>query len=327
MAKVKSIIVEDEVGMLEDVSVEFVSLVGHAANRSPFKIIKGEIEGDEHMKKTIYSILVDKNTTEEKLQEIVKEHNFSIDEKDETALEGYDVYKQIEDDEVDLETKKMAKLDEGIFTVVADLKEDSEKEGIEKEMDYETMEKVADSLFEMMDIVLGTIRQPEADGTSRKEMIMSAVSNFTSYVEATLSTMKAEEVLEDFEIKSEIIKEFIPAEKIDDVEEKEEFDSEEFETRIKEELISTFTEMIESQVGLVKNDFEETKKTLNESLNEQFELYLKKEDSEKEIATVKSEIEDLRNTTKSRNSEIDENVHKKKKETKTKKQHQFVTFV
>jgi hypothetical protein len=320
MAKVKSIITEADIAFMKDVEVEFVSLVGHAANRQPFKIIKGEVKGDNAMPKTIYSVLVSKNITEEKLQEIVAEHNFSVDEKIEDSLEGFDVYNQIEDGEVDLETKKMSALADGVYAIVVDLKEESEKEGLEKEeMEYETLDKVADSLFAMMDIVLGTMRQPEAEGTSRKEMIMTAVNNFTTYVGAVLANTKAEEVLENLEIKSEIMKEFLPEEK---EEEPLEIDPEEFEENIKEELISKFTEMIET----VKAEFEGTKEALNTSLNEQFDLYQKKEDVEKELETVKAEIEAIKNTTKSRNSELDEDV-KKKTKTEIKKKQSFVTFV
>ena len=187
MAKIKSFITEAEIGILSDVDVHFVSLVGHAANRQPFKIIKGEVKGDNTMPKTIYNVLVSKDVTEEKLQELMDEHKFSVDQKDETALEGFDVYSQIEDNEVDLETRKMSALADGVYAVVADLKVESEKEGLEKEeFEYETLDKVADSLFAMMDIVLGTMRQPEAEGTSRKEMILTAVNNFTSYVGAVL---------------------------------------------------------------------------------------------------------------------------------------------
>lgn len=322
MAKVKSIIMEKEMPFLSNVTAEFVSLVGHAANRSPFKIIKGEIEGDKPMSQTIYSVLTKKDITGEKLQEIVDEHKFSIDEKDETALEGFDVYKQIEDDEVDLESRKMAALTEDTYVIVADLKEDSKKEGLEKEeFEYETMEKVADSLFAMMDIVLGTMRQPEADGTSRKEMIVNAVNNFTAYVDATLSNMKSEDILEDFEIKSEIIKEVM---KPEEKEEEPKFD----EVTFKEEMIAKFTEMLEEKFNSVKTELSETKENLNTSLNEQFELYSKKEDVEKNLDAVKAELEDLKNTTKKRNSEMDETVPKNKKTEKAKnKSGVFKTFV
>jgi hypothetical protein len=332
MSKVKSIVTEADIAFMKDVEVEFVSLVGHAANRQPFKIIKGEVKGDKAMpKQTIYSVLVKKGITEEKLQEIVDEHNFSVDEKDETALDGYDVYKQLEDTEVDLDTRKMATLTEDAYVIVADLKEESEKEGLDKsEFEYETMEKVADSLFAMMDIVLGTMRQPEAE--NRKEMIMEAVGNFSNYVEVALSNMKSEEILEDFEIKSEIIKEFIKPEKSleSEKEEQEEFDKEEFEKKIKEDLVAEFTEMLKEQVTLVKTDLSELKETLNTSLNEQFELYTKKEDVEKELGVVKTDLEDLKNTTKKRNSEIDEGDFTKKFKKTDKRETklgQFKTFV
>lgn len=325
MAKIKSIITEAEINFMKDVEVEFVSMVGHAANRQPFKIIKGEVKGDNAMpKQAIYNVLVSKDVTEEALQEIMSEHNFSIKKKVEDALDGFDIYNQIEETEVDLETKKMSALTDGVYAIVADLKEDSKQEGLEKEeMEYETLDKVADSLFAMMDIVLGTMRQPEAEGTSRKEMIMTAVSNFSSYIEAVLANTKAEDVIENLEIKSELIKEFMPKEEEDPIV----FDPEEFETNIKEELISKFTEMIKEQVDLVKSEFDETKQTLNESLNEQFDLYQKKEEIEAEFETVKSELETLKNTTKSRNSELDETKTKKiKTETKNKRQ-SFTTFV
>jgi hypothetical protein len=324
MAKVKSIITEADVAFMTGVDVEFVSLVGHAANRQPFKIIKGEVKGENAMpKQAIYSILVSKDVTEEKLQEIMSEHNFSVEEKVEDALEGYDIYKQIEDDEVDLETKKVAKLDDSAFAIVVDLKEESKTDPIEKEMDYESMEKVADSMFAMMDIVLGTMRQPEAE--NRKEMIMSAVGNFTKYVEAALAEMKAEDVLGEYQIKSELVKEFL--EKEDELI----FDPEEFEENLKEEMLVKFNEMLEEKVKLVKEEVSETenkmKEDLNVSLNEQFELYTKKEDLEKQVEDLKTEIETIKNTAKTRNSEIDEDKKKTKTETVASKRNQFKTFV
>lgn len=321
MAKVKSIITEADVSFMTNTEVEFVSLVGHAANRSPFKIIKGEVKGENTMPKAIYNVLVSKDVTEEKLQELVDEHKFSVDQKDETALEGFDVYSQIEDDEVDLETRKMSALADGVYAVVADLKEESEKEGLKKEeFEYETLDKVADSLFAMMDIVLGTMRQPEAEGTSRKDMIMTAVNNFTSYVGAVLANVKAEDVIDNIEIKSEIIKEFMP-EPVEAVLDTTTDDA------LKEELIAKFTEMLNEQVSLVKSELDETKTALNDSLNEQFEMYQKKEIAEKELETIKAEIEIIKNTPKSRGSELDENVAKKIKTETKKKNQSFVTFV
>lgn len=321
MAKIKSIVTEADVTFMGDVDVEFVSLVGHAANRQPFKVIKGEVKGEHDMsKKAIYSVLVSKDTTEEKLQEIVEAHGLSTEEK--LEIEGYDVYKQISDEEIDFDSRKMTALDEGAYAIVADLKEESEKEGLEKEeFEWETMDKVADSLFSMMDIVLGTLRQPEADGQSRKEMIQSAISNFTNYVTAVLDTAKAEDVLENIEVKSEIIKEAMAPKEETPPEEK--VDVPALIDAAKEELKTDY----EAQIKAITDQFEEMKSTLNANLNEHLEAYIKKEDADKEINAVKEELEDLKNTTKSRNSEVDEVTPPSETKTKTTKKHQFTTFV
>jgi len=321
MAKVKSIITEADVSFMTNTDVHYVSLVGHAANRSPFKIIKGEVRGDKVMRKqAIYNILVKKGIAEEALRELVKEHKFSVDQKDETVLDGYDVYKQIEEDEIDPDTKKMAALTDDVYVIVADLKEESEVKEVEKELEYETIEKVTDSLFAMMDIVLGTLRQPDAE--NRKEMITSAVTNFSNYVDAALSTMKKEDVLEDFEIKSEIIKEYFSKES------EEEIDFDTVAEKMEASLRAKFETLFDEKLTEVKGEISEIKDNLNISLNEQFEMYPKKEDVEKEMATVKTELEDLKNTTKKRNSEVNEEVSKPKNTIKRdSKPGQFKTFV
>lgn len=328
MAKIKSIITEANVVFLQP-EVEYVSLVGHAANRQPFKIIKGEVKGEAMPKQAIHSILVSKDVGEEKLQEIVKEHNFSVETKVEDGLDGYVIYKQLADEDVDFESRKMSALADGVYAIVADLKAESDKEGIEKEeMEYESLEKVADALFAMVDIVLGTMRQPEAEGQSRKEMIMSAVSNFSNYAGAVLATVKAEDVVTGIEIKSQIIDELRPVVKDEVVAEVKEFDSTELEAKIKAELEAKFQEIVEAQINALKAEMAETKENLNVSLNEQFANYQKKEDLEKELTTIKSEIDAIKNTTKSRNSEVDEVVKKNKPAVVEKKtNNKFVTFV
>jgi len=321
MAKVKSIITEGDVTFMADPTIEFVSLVSHAANRQPFKVIKGEVKGENEMaKQAIYSVLVSKDVTEEKLQEITEAHGISTEQKVEDELEGYDVYKQVADEEVDLETRKMAKLEDGAYVIVADLKEYSEKDGIEKEeMDWQTMDKVADALFSMVDVVLGTIRQPEADGASRKAMIQSAITNFNTYANSVLDTVKAEDVLEELEINSEVIKEYFEKNEEGD----EPVDVNALIEAAKEELKADF----EAKIKEVSDGFEKTKEDLNTSLNQHLDEYQKKEDADKAVAEVKEELESLKNTTKSRKSEIDEGTPvATKTEPKTKK-HQFITFV
>ena len=328
MAKIKSFITEAEVGIMSNPEIEFVSLVGHAANRQPFKIIKGEIKGGNEMPKTIYNVLVSKDVSEDRLQEIASEHSFSVDEKLEDAVEGFDVYSQIEDGEVDLETRKMTQIEDGIYAVVADLKEESEAEAIEKEMEYESLDGVADATFAMADIVLGVLRQPEADDMNRKEMIMSAISNFSNYAGAVLSTAKAEDVLAEINIKSEIIKEqFAQEALIDEAEEnlKSEIISD-VDALIEEKTEAKFAAIMAKAVEGFNEKLEALKSDLNLSLNSQFELVSKKEDVEKTVAELKTEIETVKNTPKPRNSEINETKNKAKLETKKKNQ-SFVTFV
>jgi hypothetical protein len=320
MAKVKSIITEADVSFMTNPEIHFVSLVGHAANRQPFKIIKGQIKGDDNMpKKTIFSVLVPKTTTEEKLQEIVSEHKFSVEEKDETSLSGYDVYIQAKDEDIDPDSKKIAKLEDDVFIVVADLKEDSEKEGTEKdEFNWETYDTIADSLFAMCDIVLGSLRQPEADGTSRKDIIFAAISNFTKHAEAFLSTMKAEDVVENIEVKSEIIKSLLA--------EKEEVVPEVPEVNEDIQKATEEIEILKKQLEDIKNLFEETKETLNKNINECLEAYTKKEDVDVTVAEIKDSIEQIKTSTFSRKSDIDEKKPPVIKQ-ENKKRNTFVTFV
>lgn len=329
MAKIKSFITEADIGILSNTEVHFVSLVGHAANRQPFKIIKGEIKGGNDMPKTIYNVLVSKDVTEERLQEIASEHNFSVDEKVEDAVEGFDVYCQIEDGEVDLETRKMAQIEDGIYAVVADLKDESQADVMEKEMEYETVDKIADSLFSMMDIVLGTLRQPEADTMNRKEMIMSAISNFSNYAGVVLSNTKSEDVLTTLDVKSEILNEYFSSEDI--IEEAElDLKSEiisDVELLVDEKLHSEFTKIMKKANDEWAEKLEALKSDLNLSLNSQFELVSKKEDVEKTVAEIKTDIETIKNTAKSRNSERTETIHKPTKTEIRKNTNSFITFV
>ena len=316
MAKVKSFTHEAEITVLSGTDIHFVSLVGHAANRQPFKIIKGEVKGEDTMaKKAICSFLVPKEITDEKLEEIVKEHDFILDEKDEDSLKGFIVYKQPTTEICDLDTKTLAELSEGTYAIIADLKEESEK-AIEKEMDSLTAVSVVDSLFAMNDIVLGTLRQPEADGVSRKEMIMSAISNFTKYADMVLTDMKSDDVIEEKE--EEIIE--------DEVAQKEEFDTQAFE----DSIIQKLTEMVESKLTSVKEEIDNSEKDfrnlLNENLNQQFENYVKKEEVDPKFESIKSEIESIRNTSKQRLSDIGESVSKPIG-TPQKKLNKYVTFV
>ena len=327
MAKVKSIIRENDVTFMTQPEIDFVSLVGHAANQQPFKIMKGQVKGEENMNKVIYSILVPKNIGEEKLTELGE--SYSFEEKDEQSLEGFDVYKQVADEDVDLENKDLAVVDKdaGIYGIVAEKKEESKVETVDKEsMEWATIDTVLDAMFSMEDIVLGVLRQPEAEIGQRKEMITNAISNFTSHVSAVLSQTKSEDVisLEDVELKGENVKELRTVKQEEpevDIEEK----LEALKTTVFEKIDEKAEEKSQAKIDEFKTEFETMKKELNDNLNAELDKLASKESLETEIKSVKDEVEAIKNTPKSRKSEIDEHADAVKQKSQRKRDG-YITF-
>jgi 2-hydroxychromene-2-carboxylate isomerase len=316
MAKVKSIIKEGEVVFMTDPDIEFVSLVGHAANQQPFKIIKGQVKGDNNMRKVIHSVLIPKDISEEKMQELSE--TYKLEEKGE-GLDGFDVYGQVNDEEIELETKSVAVIDKeaGVYGIVADLKEESEEEPIEKEVDYATMDNLADAAFAMMDIIFGTLRQPESTDKQRKTMVLNAVENFRKYAEAVLSNAKAEDVATKFEIQGETLKELFAPEPVEPEEDKLE--------ELKTEIETKADEKAKEKIEEFRTEYEEMKTQLNDKLNEELGKFALKEEVETEIKGVRDELENIKNTTTKRKSEIDEHGEPVKKKAAPKR-NGYITF-
>lgn len=328
MAKVKSLIMEGEVTLMKDLDIEFVSLVDHAANQQPFKIIKGQVKGDKNMNKVIHSILVPKNIGEEKLSEL--KETYSVDEKAEDSLEEFDVYKQVKDEDVDLETKALAAVDKesNIYCIVADKQEESKVEPTEKEVDYATMDSLGDAAMAMLDVVFGTLRQPEGTPAQRRNTVLSAVDNFRKYSEAVLSNSKSEDVIsmENIEVKGENLKELMTSEPAEP-------DTNDFSEKIdelKNTLISKLEEKTDeksqAKIDEFKQEFETMKTQLNDSLNEKFESLASKEDVDGKFSELKTEIDEIKNTSNRRKSEIDEHVEPEEKKSQRKKSG-YITFV
>lgn len=325
MNSVKGVLIEDEVVFMTNPNIEFVSLVKHAANRKPFRIIKGQVKGESNMNKVIHSLLVSKDIGDDKLKELAD--TYSLETKDEEALEGFDVYKQVDDEEIQAETKSVAAVEDGVYAVVADLAEESEVEPTEKQFDYATMDDLADAAFAMMDIVFGTMRQPEATDKQRKTQILGAVDNFKKYAEAVLTNAKAEDVAtkleprEDLEVIKELFKPKEPEEDTKGVEEK----LDELFNSMVEKIESKSEEKVQAKIDEFKQEYQEMKDSLNQKLNEELEKFAHKEEVDKEIKDLKGELENLKNTPTQRKSEIEET---KEKETKveTRPQRQFTTF-
>lgn len=283
------------------------------------------------MNKVIYSILVPKSIEEEKLAEL--KETYSIDEKIEDSLEEFDVYKQVKDEEVDLETKSLAAVDKenNIYCIVVDKNEESEIAPIEKEVDYATMDNLGDAAMAMLDIVFGTLRQPEGTPAQRRNTVLSAVDNFRKYSEAVLSNSKSEDVLsmENMEVKGENLKELMTVKSEEPSEPETPDFTEKFnelENTILSKLEEKADEKSQTKIDEFKVEFETMKTQLNDSLNEKFEILASKEDVESKISELKAEIDEIKNTSKRRKSEIDEHVDPKEKKTQRKK-NGYITFV
>lgn len=331
MAKIKSFITEAEVSVMTEPDISFVSLVRHAANQQPFKIMKGQVKGEKSMNKVIHSILVPKDADESTLKEL--ESDYSFEEKDETSLEGFNIYKQVKDEEIDLESKGMALVDKekGIYSIIANKTEKSEAKTIEKEaISWANKDSIFDSMFAMEDIIFGVLAQPEAEAGERKAMINSALANFGKHLEVVLSTMKSEDVvsIENIEVKGEF------AEKLRAV--KQEISEEAIEKKINDKIIEvlatvddTVAKKTQAMIdNFIETSFKEMKEKLNENLNAELEKMANKEAITSEIETIKNEVEIIKNTPKSRKSEIDEEVSSTKKSNVSKSNHnKYITFV
>jgi len=328
MSKVHSFLIEDDIVLLKDAEIDFVSLVSHAANQQPFKIIKGQVKGDKQMNKVIYSLLVPKNIGDEKLEELSKE--YSLEEKDEESLEDHVIYKQVKDEEVDGETKKLAVVDKEskVYCIVAEKVEESKVEPTEKELDYATMDSLGDAAMAMLDITFGTLRQPESSTAQRRNAVLSAIDNFRKYAEVVLSNSKTEDVidLKSIEVKGENITELFT---IVEPKKEENLEEDKFEA-FKETIISLVDEKAKAEaanaVDEFKTGFEAMKDELNTNLNSQFEDVALKSELEAQLKEIKDEIEKLKGLTHKRNSEIDEGSPEDKKTKTIKTKREFVTF-
>lgn len=218
-AKVISTIIEDEVIFLKEADVEFVSLVKHGANRTPFKILKSEKdEGGNVMSKVVIAVLIPKSLSEDEVKEQLNEYR----DDEVKEFDTYKSYIQVSDEAIDLNTREVVLFngDKQVFGVVASLKaegkgEEGEKtakkketggkaEGekgkvapkvVEKEaLDYATMDSLYEELYAMADICSGAMRQTNIEPAARRKTILAAIDNFRSFAEMLLKSLKDEEV-------------------------------------------------------------------------------------------------------------------------------------
>ena len=205
--KIVSEVKEADVTFLTDADVQFVSLVRHGANRSPFKVIKEEKEGgDGKMTMVIQSILVPKNSSLEDLAK-KKDCAWAVEAKTDSkeTFDTYDKYVQIEEDGFVQNSLQLTKLDgNGTFAMVGSLKDGKSKEVLtipEQKMDIpispmDTAIAEADGpafvltfrdmfdkeLHGFLDVVQGTMNQSKVDTKKRKASVMSALTAFGNFL-------------------------------------------------------------------------------------------------------------------------------------------------
>jgi hypothetical protein len=322
----KKIIYEDEITWLENSDAAFVSLVDRGAIQDGFRILKNYKGEDQDMSKTIYKVLAPVDCEQEKLETIKEEYQLNLEEKNSEELEGFDTYKQAEDEAVNLEEKELVSLDKAanIYAIVAPQVQEDATKTLKAELDYETMDTLVESVFATMDVIMGTLRVPEATKASRRNTIVSALENLKKHVEATLKHVKEDDIidLENIEVKGENLEPLfyqVTTEKDADLEkqERQEEVANEVEKRMKEahdvleQTLDTFKEKV---AGMVEEKAEEKfsamKTSLNDELVEKLEALTEKEEFEAKVKELADGIEELKNTTKQRKSEVDEEVVK-----------------
>jgi uncharacterized protein YoxC len=226
MPKVISTIIEDQVTFLTDVNVEYVSLVRHGANRTPFRILKND-KGGSTMEKVVTAVLIPKSLSEEAAAGHL--NGYRSDE-----VKEYDTYKsfiQVDQETIDPDTAEVVFIDKkaGVLGVVASLVTEKEEGGdtlkakevegkeatedlngeevadakseadpvvIEKDaLDYATMDELYMELYAMADIVGGSLRQSQIDPNSRKTTVLSAIDNFRTFASMVLDNAKSDDAV------------------------------------------------------------------------------------------------------------------------------------
>lgn len=225
MPKVISTVIEDQVTFLTDVNVEYVSLVRHGANRTPFRILKND-KGGSTMEKVVTAVLIPKSLSEEAAAGHLD--GYRTDE-----MKEYDTYKsfiQVDQESIDPETAEVIFIDKkaGVMGVVASLvtdkdegestqdpkevegkdqteeaaekgdeevKSETDPKVVEKEsLDYATMDELYMELYAMADIVGGALRQSQVEPMSRKNTVLSAIDNFRTFASMVLDNAKSDDV-------------------------------------------------------------------------------------------------------------------------------------
>ncbi len=225
-AKIVTEEVEKEVTMMTQPEAHFVSLVKHAANRMPFRVIKSQKGGESNsMSFVVQSILVPKEMAGPKGSELEKlvgvKGNEWLAEANVAKAEQHEDYVklvQVPAAKMDAESVQMVKLPGGAIALVgktaagvdaskmltvnkSQIPQSTTREPMSVEGDAPYVEPAyvslgptfGDLLYDetdhMMDIIFGTLRQSASDLPTMKKTILGAVDSFRQFLVIALDQL------------------------------------------------------------------------------------------------------------------------------------------
>jgi hypothetical protein len=212
---------EKQIAFLEDVDVEFVSLVRHGANQMPFRIIKEEKGGGMKDMMIVQRVLVAKHVDLKGVSRLEGAEWLADANLEKAADKGaYHVAEQADLDLFDQTTLKMVKVhDDGVWALVGAVKEGTDTKNmlalgaehtkVAKEMQSPPMDAAIPmpaamqtavsfrelffrELDSMLDVVVGTLNQSAGDTAKRKTVVLSAVDSFRSFLSIGLDALGGE---------------------------------------------------------------------------------------------------------------------------------------
>jgi len=196
---------EADVTFLSDAELNFVSLVRHGANRSPFRVIKKEKGGAKQM--VVQSILIPKDVSLEELSKVEGcEWVVEAKEDKKEEFDTYDKYIQIDEKKFDRSTLQLKKLDsKGTFAMVGSLVDNGTKGDVltvpnqkadipiapmdapVAEMEGPAFVLTFRDMFDrelssFLDVVRGSMSQSNVDPKKRKSAVMNALGAFGNFL-------------------------------------------------------------------------------------------------------------------------------------------------
>ena len=325
--KVISTTVEDEITFMVDPKAEFVSLVKHGANRTPFKVLKAEKQKeDSNMNKVVQSVLVNNGLTDEDIAKALE----GIDRRSKKEFSSFTAYPQVAMEKVNPDTVTVVKHEEvdGIYFVLGDLAEGASESGTlmvdaKEAVDYATLDNLYVELYAMADVVGGAMRQESADAEFRKTTILKAIDNFRTFAEVVLESLSTEKLAKG------INPEDHPTLVVDIIKEKEDKKTEPEDKKTEPETTppdgnepedkKTEPEDQTTSLDTLATVFNETLEGFGNKLVESINSLSKEvKDSNKitqdSIIKVSEGVDELKTTAISSKSESDEEVETEKKE-------------